>query len=95
MDSLREPEINLTERLLEQIKDVLNKDGIDVLLKKELKENVDSTKIPFRLVKQVHDELSKSGDGEFATGFVIISFRTCLNLVKWSVLFIYIHDIFN
>lgn len=59
---MAEPEINKTEVISRQIEIVLSKNKVDDALKKELKMFDTEEKIPFRLVKCVHDVISESGD---------------------------------
>jgi len=57
-----EPEVCISNRIVEQITLVSGKYKIDNGLQKELKEYETKDAIPFRLVKKIHDVLSESGD---------------------------------
>ncbi|KAL4224025.1 hypothetical protein ACF0H5_017482 [Mactra antiquata] len=59
---MTEPEISKTELISSQIEIVLKKNNVEDSLKKELKQYIDEETIPFRLVKQIHDVISESGD---------------------------------
>ena len=71
-----EPEIVITKRLQEQINVVLDKKHIDSDFMKELEKYSTEENIPFRLVKQIHDILSQSGDYFLKAEVLILSFCT-------------------
>ena len=59
---MAEPKIATTDRLTEQMKTVLQKENVKISLKKEIEEYLDEKHVPFRLVKEIHDVISDSGD---------------------------------
>ena len=57
-----EPKIGTTNRLQEQMKSVLLKESLQIRLRKEIEEYLNANYVPFRLVKEIHDVISDSGD---------------------------------
>ena len=64
-----EPKIVTTNRLTDQMKFVLQTGNLHLRLKKEIEEYLDAKYVPFRIVKEIHDVISCSGD------FIVLTAR--------------------
>lgn len=61
-DCWADPKVAVTDRLKCQLQAVLLKEKAKLGLKKEAEKYMDEKYIPFRLVKEIHDVISDSGD---------------------------------
>ena len=60
-----EPEILKNKRISDAIEQLLSNKSVSSDLEKELNSYKDETVLPFRVVKEIHYALSKSGDRKF------------------------------
>ena len=60
--ALAEPEVATTYRLKEQMQIILNQENVKISLRNEIEKYINASHVPFRLIKEIHDVISDSGD---------------------------------